>query len=44
MRDVRSYLWDIKDAAQAITGFVADINFTVYSESELIHSAVERKF
>lgn len=44
MRDVRSYLWDIKDAGQAITSFVTNIDAAIYAESELIHSAVERKF
>jgi uncharacterized protein with HEPN domain len=44
MRDVRGYLWDISEAARAIVQFVEGIDAVTYAESELIHSAVERKF
>ncbi len=44
MRDPRGYLWDVKDAATAILGFVADLESAAYAGSELVHSAVERKF
>jgi uncharacterized protein with HEPN domain len=44
MPDAHSYLWDIQDAAQSILTFVKNIDATIYAESELIHSAVERKF
>jgi uncharacterized protein with HEPN domain len=44
MRDVRGYLWDINEAAKAIAEFVEGIDAATYAESELIHSAVERKF
>jgi uncharacterized protein with HEPN domain len=43
-RDPRSYLWDIRDAANAISVFVAEVDFEAYRTSPLIHSAVERKF
>jgi uncharacterized protein with HEPN domain len=44
MRDVRGYLWDVSEAARAIAQFVEGIDAVTYTESELIHSAVERKF
>ena len=43
-RDVRAYLWDIQSAAAAIERFVAGIDAEAYARSEVIHSAVERKF
>lgn len=43
-RDPRSWLWDIQSAAQAIQGFVAGLDLASYAESDLVHSAVERKF
>ena len=42
--DPRSYLWDVREAADAILGFIADLDFVTYAVSPLIHSAVERKF
>jgi uncharacterized protein with HEPN domain len=44
MRDPRSYLWDVLDAAKAIANFVSDLDAETYEASELVHSAVERKF
>jgi uncharacterized protein with HEPN domain len=44
LRDARTYLWDIQQAADAITKFIAGLDFTSYSENELVYSAVERKF
>jgi uncharacterized protein with HEPN domain len=44
MRDVRAYLWDMQDAADAIVRFIAGLNMQSYAETELVHSAVERKF
>ncbi len=43
-RDVRAYLWDMREAADAIQTFVAGIDFKTYEATALIHSAVERKF
>lgn len=43
-RDPRAWLWDVRDAAQAIESFVASLDETGYTRSELVHSAVERKF
>lgn len=42
--DRRAYLWDAREAADAILDFVAGIDLKIYSESNLVHSAVERKF
>ncbi|MGD0562066.1 MAG: HepT-like ribonuclease domain-containing protein [Roseiarcus sp.] len=42
--DVRSFLWDIQKAADAIDQFVAGLDARAYSESDVVHSAVERKF
>ncbi len=43
-RDARAYLWDVLSAADAIHRFVAGVDASTYSEAEVIHSAVERKF
>ncbi len=43
-RDSRAFLWDVRDAAQAILSFVAGMDATAYASSPLVHSAVERKF
>jgi uncharacterized protein with HEPN domain len=43
-RDARAFLWDIKQAADAILRFVAGLDAQTYAETELVHSAVERKF
>lgn len=43
-RDARSYLWDIQKAADAIVTFIAGLDGQTFAESELVHSAVERKF
>lgn len=42
--DPRAYLWDAREAAEAIANFVREIDEATYAESSLIHSAVERKF
>jgi uncharacterized protein with HEPN domain len=44
MRDPRSYLWDVLVSAKAISRFVANVDAETYEASELVHSAVERKF
>jgi uncharacterized protein with HEPN domain len=43
-RDARTYLWDIQAAADAIDRFVAGLDLQVYAATEIVHTAVERKF
>lgn len=42
--DPRAYLWDAREAADAILGFVAGVHLDTYAATSLLHSAVERKF
>ena len=43
-RDARTYLWDSQAAADAIERFVAGPDVQTYAASEVVHTAVERKF
>ena len=43
-RDVRTYLWDAQQAADAIQNFVAGLDAQIYAETEIVHAAVKRKF
>jgi uncharacterized protein with HEPN domain len=43
-RDPRSFLWDVQEAGEAIRRFVAGLDADSYASSELVRSAVERKF
>lgn len=43
-RDARAYLWDIRQAADAIDRFISGVDAAAFVDSELIRSAVERKF
>jgi len=43
-RDPRTWLWDVREAAFAIKAFVDGMDADGYASSELVHSAVERKF
>lgn len=43
-RDRRAWRWDVQEAARSIAVFVADLDAASYAASELVHSAVERKF
>jgi len=43
-RDARAYLWDIQQAADAITRFLEGLDAATFAENELVYSAVERKF
>ena len=43
-RDPRAYLWDIMQAAEAIQRWIAGLDLQAYAESEVVQSAVERKF
>ncbi len=42
--DTRAYLWDVRQAADAILDFIAGIDLKTYTETQVIHAAVERKF
>ena len=43
-RDPRAFLWDVRDAALAIQGFVAGMDAAAYEANEMAQAAVERKF
>lgn len=43
-RDVRAYLWDIQQSANAIMRFLDGFDAATFAENELVYSAVERKF
>jgi uncharacterized protein with HEPN domain len=43
-RDPRAYLWDAREAAEAILEFVAGKTFEDYARNRLLRSAVERQF
>lgn len=43
-RDPRTLLWDVRDAAEAITAFTAGMDADAYVASPLVRAAVERKF
>jgi uncharacterized protein with HEPN domain len=43
-RDARAWLWDVREAGRAISSFVMGLDAASYAGSELVRSAVERKF
>lgn len=43
-RDLRAFLWDVREAAQAIQSFTAGLDVKVYVGNEMVQAAVERKF
>lgn len=43
-RDPRAFLWDVREAAQAIQSFTAGLDVKGYVGNELVQAAVERKF
>jgi len=43
-RDPRAFLWDVREAAQAIQSFTAAMDAESYVDNELVKAAVERKF
>lgn len=43
-RDPRAFLWDVREAAQAIQSFTAGLDAKGYVSNELVQAAVERKF
>jgi uncharacterized protein with HEPN domain len=42
-RDPRAYVWDVREAADAIAGFVLSRSFDDYSGDLMLRSAVERQ-
>ena len=44
LRDPKAYLWDIQRAVDAILKFVTGLDAEIYAETDVVHSAVERKF
>lgn len=43
-RDPRAFLWDVREAAQAIQSFTAGLDVKDYVGNEMVQAAVERKF
>jgi uncharacterized protein with HEPN domain len=43
-RDPRAYLWDVQQAAEAITKFTEGLDAAGYTASLLVRAAVERQF
>ena len=43
-RDPRAFLWDVQQAAEAITQFTAGLDVAGYRTNPMIRSAVERQF
>jgi uncharacterized protein with HEPN domain len=38
----RSYLWDIREAAREIVGFMRDVKFHEFEKNKMLRAAVER--
>ena len=43
-RDPRAFLWDVRESALAIQGFVAGMTADNYAANDLVQAGVERKF
>ena len=43
-RDPRAFLWDARESALAIQGFIAGMDADGYAASDLVQAGVERKF
>jgi len=43
-RDPRAFLWDARDSALAIQGFVVGMDAATYEANAMAQAAVERKF
>ena len=43
-RDPRAFLWDVRESALAIQGFIAGMEADGYAASDLVQAGVERKF
>ena len=44
LRDPRAFLWDVRESALAIQGFIAGMDADAYAASDLVQAGVERKF
>ena len=42
-RQAQSYLWDIREAARDITGFIRGVKFHEFENNKMLRSAVERQ-
>jgi uncharacterized protein with HEPN domain len=42
--DPRAFLWDARESADAITGFIADRTMRQYLDDPMLRAAVERHF
>ncbi len=40
---VRAYLWDIRDAAREIAGFVRGVSFDQFEKNKVLRYAIERQ-
>ncbi|WP_296530109.1 HepT-like ribonuclease domain-containing protein [Rhodoferax sp.] len=43
-RDPRAFLWDVRESALAIQGFIAGMGSDAYAANDLVQAGVERKF
>jgi uncharacterized protein with HEPN domain len=43
-RDARSFLWDVRESAEAIATFIRGRTFEDYTKDLMLRSAVERQF
>jgi len=43
-RHPRAYLWDAREAAQAIQAFTASLDEAAHTANDMVQAAVERKF
>ncbi len=43
-RDPRAFLWDVRDSATAIQGFIVGMDAAAYAANDMAQSAIERKF
>lgn len=43
-RDPRAFLWDVRESALAIQGFIGGMNADAFAASDLVQAGVERKF
>jgi uncharacterized protein with HEPN domain len=42
-KQAQSYLWDIREAARDITGFIRGVKFHEFENNKMLRSAVERQ-
>jgi len=43
-RDSRAFLWDVRESASAIQGFLAGMDTAAFAANAMAQAAVERKF